>query len=698
MRKILFLFLISFLGNHSLYSVNDSIISLLPDTFNSKISSHYIDLTSQNLDKGNLELAKYLIDKGIEKGGKENDKHLVNILTYYMADYFYYKQDYKQADAIYRKVLSGFEEMRDTLMISKTLNSIGLIYSFQNDRENTLKYYLLDIELLDKVQNKNKKIATEKIVVLTNIINLYRTSKQYHEVIKLASKAIDLAIEMNDSVRLASMLNSLGMAYKNTNQFDKSIENFYRAQSIFEKLGDEFRKAYVFLNIGGLYEFKFQSDSALKYYKLSSDMFHNEGYVYGFVMAETGIASIYTQLGKFDSAKKLLYNSIDTSTVYHFNDILLDSYSSLADLEYKSGNYKNAYDFKLKYNSLNDSLYSIEKDKQFAELQTKFETIQKENEINLLKSEKLIRDGELRRNIFIKWTGLGVILILLIFFYIGIVFYNQKKKANILLTGKNNQIELKNKQLSDMNQHISQMNEKLQISQVELSNANNAKNRFFSILAHDLRNPFHAIIGLSYLLSKSYDRLSPDERRHYASDILSSCEQVNRLLENLLEWARTQTNSIEFQPKEFDFKDLVLNSLSVLKNSSDEKLIKIENMIDQPILISADYAMLDTIVRNLVNNSIKFTPRGGSITISSFIEKEKLITSICDTGIGIEKSDLEKLFKIDSHVKTRGTNNENGTGLGLVICKEFINYHHGEIWAESKPGKGSVFHFSIPVA
>jgi len=304
----------------------------------------------------------------------------------------------------------------------------------------------------------------------------------------------------------------------------------------------------------------------------------------------------------------------------------------------------------------------------------------------------------LRKNIMLKWIGISVSLILLGFFYIGIVFYNQKRKANIQLVEKNQLIGQKNRQLSELNQNITQMNEMLQVSQVELTNANNAKNRFFSILAHDLRNPFHTIIGQSYLLSKTYDKLSPGERKHYASDILSSCEQVNRLLENLLEWAKTQSNGIVFQPQQLDFQHLVLNSLSVLKNNTDEKQIEVENKIEQSVLVSADYSMLETVVRNLIHNGIKFTPRGGKITIWITIEEGKLITSVGDTGVGINENDLEKLFQIDSNLKTRGTNNENGTGLGLVICKEFINYHQGEIWAESTPGRGSVFHFSIPIA
>jgi signal transduction histidine kinase len=697
MKIILVMSFFFFFCIQSLFSVNDSIISQLPDTFNSNNPSHYIELASHYETTGNLELAKYLIDEGIKKGKKENNKFLETSLTYFLADYFYYKQDYKQAGELYLYVLPCFEEIHDSLMIAKTLNSIGLIYSFQNDNENTLKYYILDYDLLAKIKNTNRKIETEKVVVLTNIINLYRATKQYRQVIEKAQTAINLAINLGDSLRLASNLNSLAMAYKNMDQIDKSLETFLRAKSIFENLGDEFRKAFVLLNIGGLYDYIHQSDSAFKYFNLALSMFRSNGYVYGILSAQHDIAEIYTKYKNFDLARRLYNNNVDSSKLFNFNDILLDSYTKLADLEYKTGNYKKAYDFKMLYNHLNDSLFTIEKDKQFAELQTKYETVQKESEINLLKSEKLTRENELRRNKFLNWIGFSGILILLIFFYIGTVFYNQKRKANNQLTEKNNQIEFKNEQLRDLNQSISQINERLQVSQIELTNANHAKDRFFSILAHDLRNPFHTIIGQSYLLSKSYERLKPEERIKYASDILNSSEQVNRLLENLLEWARTQTKSIEFKLQQIDYYQLVLESLSMLQKNADEKMIVIENRIEESISICADYAMLETIVRNLVNNSIKFTHRGGAITLSSYINNGELITRISDTGVGIEKNDLEKLFKIDSNVKTRGTNYENGTGLGLVICKEFINFHKGKIWVESTPGKGSVFHFSIPI-
>jgi signal transduction histidine kinase len=394
----------------------------------------------------------------------------------------------------------------------------------------------------------------------------------------------------------------------------------------------------------------------------------------------------------------LLINCIDTSIVYRFNDILLDSYSTLANLEYKTGNYKKAFDYNTEFSNLNDSLFSIEKEKRYAELYTKFETIQKENEINLLKSEKLTRENELKQNKLFKWIGFSVIMLFILIFSIGIIYYNQKRKANLLLTEKNFQIEEKNRELEDMNLRIIRINEELTVSKYELTKAVNAKNRFFSILAHELRNPFHTIIGQSFLLSKSYNKLSSEERKKYADNILCTCEQVNQLLENLLEWVRTQTHGIKFKPQQLNFNQLVSNSLSVLKNNADKKMIMIETRIDKYIFLKADYRMLETIVRNLVNNSIKFTPHGGSITLSALVNDGKLLTSISDTGVGIAKRNLGKLFRIDSNFKTRGTDHERGTGLGLIICKEFINFHKGEIWVESTSKKGTTFNFFIPMA
>lgn len=679
------------------YADRDSLQVSLPDSFDYKNPKHYMTLASKYVaNHGTAELGRFVIEKGLIYGKEIKNDTLIVMMNYCLADYYYYKEDYPKSFDLYNQVLPKFEELKDTLMIAKTFASFGLIFGYRNDDENSLKYYLKEVELLNKVRNKTSEINTERLSVLTNIINKYRSTKQYEKVIEQAPSAFLFASEIGDTVRMGTILNSLGMAYKNMDQIEKSLKTLRQAETLFDGLGDEFRKAFVLINIGGVYDYIHQPNSSLGYYNDALKIFRNKGYVYGQLNALTGLAGVYALQNKDNDASKIYQRCIDTAKLYGFNDIILESYSAMADIEYQSGNYKQAFDFKELHNKLNDSIFSVEKNKQYAELQTRYETIQKENEINLLKSEKLLRESELRRNKLWNWIVLTITIILSIFIYIGFVFYNQKKKANSLLTEKNNQIESKNIQLSNMNQQMVLINEKLQQSQVELTNANHAKNRFFSILGHDLRNPFHSIMGQSYLLSKSYDKLSSEERRKYANDILNSCEQVNRLLDNLLEWTRTQSEGITFNPRELEFYQLVLNSLSVLSNNAHEKSIKIVNNVDKNIKIVADYPMIETIMRNLVNNGIKFTPEGGTVTVSAELLDHELQVNVTDNGVGIPKNIIDKLFNVDSNIKTRGTNNERGTGLGLVICKEFIDFHNGKIWAESEPGKGTTFHLLIP--
>ena len=669
----------------------------LPDTFNRSNPSHFYAYIKQNIqDNNQSKLVIQLIEDGAKLAREKHNDTMLVMMDYFLADYFYYREEYPKAIDSYQYVLPKFEQLHDTLMIARTFNAMGLAYGYQSDENNQLENLLKANEILSKTPSKKRIIELERIIVKTNIINHYRKRGDHEKTINLASTVLDKAREIGDSTRLASLLNTVALSYKNLGQTDNALEMFNEAGKIFDKQNNTFHKAFTYINIGGLYDYIHKNDSTLKYYTLALNTFKEVGYAYGELTALTGIAEVYAITNQRNEASKIFISSIERAKELGFSDIVIDSYADLADIEYKNKNFQKAYEYQQKHYELRDSVSSFEKEKKLAELQTQYETVQKENEINLLKSEKLIRENELRRNKLFSWTAFVVIFFLLVFIYVGFIFLNQNKKANELLTEKNNQIEAKNRQLSELNLQVMEINKNLKKSETALTLANNTKNRFFSILGHDLRNPFHSIMGQSYLLSKSYDQLSVEERKKYAQDIYQSCEKVNRLLDNLLEWIRTQSEGIVFNPQLTDFQQLVQESIAVLKSNADEKSINIVNKINHKIQITADYTMLETIVRNLIANGIKFTPPGGEVIISAQIQNLHLIVGISDNGVGIAPENMDKLFLVDSNFKTNGTNNERGTGLGLAICKELVSIHHGEIWAESVPGKGSVFHFSIP--
>ena len=222
------------------------------------------------------------------------------------------------------------------------------------------------------------------------------------------------------------------------------------------------------------------------------------------------------------------------------------------------------------------------------------------------------------------------------------------------------------------------------------------KDKFFSIIAHDLRNPFVGIENFTKILLRlgNYD---PDDMKNQLQTIHSTALQGHELLENLLRWAKSQTDSIEINHDVFRLNDAVINCLNLIQTQANNKSIKLKNEISDNILIESDQDMLETILRNLLSNAIKFTPASGTVSVKVMQKNNLVEISVSDTGIGIEENDKQKLFRIDSKLQSReGTENETGSGLGLILCKEFVDKLGGTIWAESKIGNGTTFKFTIP--
>ncbi len=231
----------------------------------------------------------------------------------------------------------------------------------------------------------------------------------------------------------------------------------------------------------------------------------------------------------------------------------------------------------------------------------------------------------------------------------------------------------------------------------ELKEANQSKDKFFSIIAHDLKSPFQGLLGYSQILSTEYETLSEEEKKLFISSIDELSNSAYKLLENLLEWSRLQTGKMVFNPEQLNLFVELFPTLSLVKQTAWNKEIELTYSIDSSIFVQADKNMLSTIVRNLISNSIKFTNSGGNIMVASKLVNNFVEISIADSGIGMRKEDLEKLFKLDKTISTKGTANEEGTGLGLLLCKEMINQHGGKIWVESELGKGTTFFFTLPV-
>jgi signal transduction histidine kinase len=232
-------------------------------------------------------------------------------------------------------------------------------------------------------------------------------------------------------------------------------------------------------------------------------------------------------------------------------------------------------------------------------------------------------------------------------------------------------------------------------SEEKLHKLNADKNLFISILGHDLKNAFNNILGFSEILLDEIDSLNKEEIKDISKNINKSAQITNKLLEDILMWARTQQGRIPFSPQNLSFTDICKNAVEAFKPSAYTKNISIDYSSANHINVFADADMLKTTLRNLVSNAIKFTNNGGAININAEQTNSNVTISVSDNGIGIKHDELKKLFDISEVLTTKGTAGEAGTGLGLLLCKEFVENHGGRIWAESEVGKGSIFRFTI---
>jgi signal transduction histidine kinase len=579
-------------------------------------------------------------------------------------------RNFSEAIGFYEKALPLYRMVNDTTSMTTCYSYIGISYFNLSKSEEAIASYLEGLKL-----SKNDPDYSAEL--LANIGLVHDVMDNFSEAIQYYKKAVKLNQQIGDSVSLAIDYDYLGISYSRLNVPDSSLVYYNKALSLFKKIGKIDRYAVSLSNIAWVFQnYPDSLNKAISYSNLAWKTFRDIGWLHYEADIKHGIATAYLKQGKYDQAVEMYKNSLQLA-IHHKRELLLikQIYQGLSQAYEKKGNYKEALANHILFSQYNDSTIEEHKLTQIAKLEKQYETEKKEKEILQLQTKHQLAEIELKKNRQIKILGavlVGLLMLFLLFLYSK---YIDKKKSNDLLEIKNKQIEK---------------------SEHDLQILNAAKNKFFSIIAHDLKNPFHTVMGYSNLLNHDYERFTEEERRKFASDINQSSNNIFRLLQNLLEWSRSQTGRINYAPRLIEFKRILDNSMSVLHAMAGQKNVKIENHFDQNLEIFADPTMIETVLRNLISNAIKFTPENGNIKIFANKTNEVITVNIEDSGIGISEIDIANLFRIDSKVKRKGTNNEDGTGLGLVLCREFIQKHNGSIWANSKPGSGSKFSFTLP--
>ncbi len=626
-----------------------------------------------------------------------------------------------------------------------------------------MKYVIYLIILLTTYNTTLSNIESDTLKLVTMPddtlkCNLYyKVSKELNEFdtekgLEFGKKGLELSLELNYTKGLANAYEAIGVNFWRMGIYDAALENHFQAISIYEKLKDEEHLSKCYNNLGLIYfarnlldkakSFLFKSISiqikydnnldlskalhnlALIFFEedsiLKSLNYHYLSLKYAKIAKDTQfiglnycfIGKCYSNLGHFNYAIFYLNKSLEIFEKLHIVNSIAMAYNQFAYYYLKQNLNKEAIEIALKgynlglqiknsfmqleavesiykaYKGLNDYKNAFKYSSLYYELALSMHNDNVLKEFTLkdaqyiyekrIKSIKDIQDKEIYKNQLIAKTAIISLILIFIIAIILFAFYRLKTKTNKMLM-------LKNQEISDLNN--------------ELKILNSTKDKFFSIIAHDLKNPIGSFKNLTELLSSSYINLDINEQQSFIELLSSSSKRLYTLLENLLTWTRSQTNRIEFEPVHSDLHYLTNNVIDILSINAESKKIKIKNNIPDNTNCFIDINMVLTVLRNLISNAIKFTYEGGKIEISSNVIKDDkiIIISISDDGIGMSPDILNNLFKIDKVIKQTGTNDETGTGLGLILCKEFIEKHSGKIWAESQEGKGSIFYFSLPL-
>jgi two-component system, sensor histidine kinase and response regulator len=247
-----------------------------------------------------------------------------------------------------------------------------------------------------------------------------------------------------------------------------------------------------------------------------------------------------------------------------------------------------------------------------------------------------------------------------------------------------------------LQQQLEAKNTLLEEQVKELQQLNASKDTFLSMISHDLQSPFSSLRGLIQLTAENLNGYSKPELENVMDLLENSTDNLHALIENLLTWSRIQRGVIEHYPQYMDLREAVTQNLELIAQAAEKKQITLKNAIEEECRVYADMNMVNAILRNLLSNAVKFTESGGVVTVSARQTSQWLEVSISDTGIGIAEEHIKKLFRIDARYKRLGTAHEKGTGMGLILCKEFVEKHGGAIWIESQAGQGSTFRFTLP--
>lgn len=556
---------------------------------------------------------------------------------------------------------------RDTSMIAKSFNMVGCDYYDLGEYDEAY-FYLTQSFNIAKAADDSLLMA----VSLHNVSRVFTELGQFSRALDHLDLSLKISEKINDTKAGPYYYEQLGELQLRMGRYDSALINLLHSLKLAKTHDPDFPIPQTFSKIASAYAETENYDKAFAYYDSAYTLHQKTNNRFVLAEVELGRGKTYLKQQKYDLAQEFTERSLSVAHALNARVLEIQCYQNLYQIWEQKGEFNKALQYFKQYKAMEDSLFSQEMQLKLYRDQVRFETASKDSQISAALSEaerqkdKLKRE-EFIRNILVVVFALSVILLLTVY-----RSGQRRKQINMLLLKHQEEASRRSEELERLNQ---------------------VKDKFFSIISHDLRSPINALSGILDLMAKG--ALKAEDFAQQTQELRIRFNHTRTLLNNLLDWTLLQMDKLSLQPAKIDLHKIVEENIQLL-TSLQTKKINLVNKVPENSIGFADSNTINLVIRNLMTNAIKFTNDGGEVSISAEERAHEWLISVHDNGIGIKPEVLQILFDKTSPYTTRGTANEKGTGLGLILCKEFIEKNGGQIWVKSNEGHGSTFWFTLP--
>lgn len=570
----------------------------------------------------------------------------------------------------YREALSSGKEAENIAHktgakkeLAIAFGSIANVYLDLSDFHKALYYSMKAKSVSEEIGYKQGTVSA-----LVSMARIRRNLMEYEKALANYQKAMAISEELGDKHNVAWILNNTATVHWNLKQYQKALDIYFRALETMKEVKSEMGHALVANNIACVYCDIGKYRQALEYDLESLEIYEKAGNKVYMAYSLKNIGKDYGNLGDYARGLSYLDKSLEMAVQMGIKDLVKTIYEEYTRLYETMGNFKLSLFYYKKLKETGDEILNQDINQRIAHLEVVYDVEKKEKENQLLKEKNHLQALDLSHQ---KLLGNFLIVVTFLVIIIAIITFNRyrikKKTAKVL-----------------------------KISEEKLKKMNDVKDKLFTIIAHDLGNPLNSLLLNSGHLNRNLKQLGEKDIEESVRDIHRQTQGLSNLLENLLQWAMVQTGKIERCPEILDIRTIVDETIRLAKYTAQKKEIALVSNVLEDTAAWADKHMIKTVLRNLVSNALKYTRPGGEVVISSREHDEYIEITVSDNGVGMGEEKRRILLSGEVQKSARGTIDEKGTGLGLVLCKEFVESNGGEIRVQSWLNQGSHFSFTVP--